>query len=512
MLAALTVVQLLCAQAAGPVAAPTTPTTTAPAAPAAGDAVADPAGVPAPLPPLPSADELQRLAERDIGQARGSLRRAARTGDTGALRALALRLLATHDASVATARICARSVRLDDDAAARRAGAECLGRLGPRLAAPHTPALVAALDDPSLDVLTMAGWALANAGDAASIGPLTARATHEDVRVAKLFYGYAERLRDRLGLRYEGTDPTTPPRPSDDAPTAIPPGVVLAFPAASIDSAAATGWLGLYGAMVGWIHGPLLMSAHGGLAGAEAGALAGLGLSAFGAAALSGYGFARADSLHLAHTVVQLGTMGGLAGYGAGQLSAVGPASGVASANLSMVGTLVGIGAGMAFVEVAPPGPGALAAGAAVGGTVGVTAGTLAASYRYPFNQSLGVMLLAGSVTGAATTALLHGQDVGLFPVAGATLGAGLGAGTAAIVATAVEPDTVVSTERSGWLVLSGVAAGAAVGGVLGWMAPTEHDPFLEGTLKLNPPTIGVLPGSGVRPEPTTALVLSGVF
>lgn len=499
MLAALTVVQLLCAQPVGA----TTPGV---------EAVVDPVSAPAPLPPLPAPDELQRLAERDIGQARGSLRRAARTADTGAVRGLALRLLATHDGSVATARICARSLRLDDDAGVRRAAAECLGRLGPRLSAPHTPALVAALDDASLDVMTMAGWALANTGDAAAIGPLTARIAHEDVRVAKLFFGYAERLRDRLGLRYETASPTTPPRPSDDAPTAIPPGVVLAFPAASIDSAAATGWLGLYGAMAGWIHGPLLLSAHGGLAGAEAGALAGLGLSAFGAAALSGYGFARADTLLHAHTVVQLGTMGGLAGYGAGQLSAVGPASGVASANLSMVGTLVGIGAGMAFVEVAAPGPGALTAGAAVGGTVGVTAATVAASYRYPFNQSLGVMLLTGSVTGAATTALLHGQDVGLFPVAGATLGAGLVGGTAAVVATAIEPQAGVATERSGWLVVSGVAAGAALGGILGWLAPTEHDPFLEGTLKLNPPTLGVIPGAGVRPEPATALMLSGVF
>jgi len=60
-----------------------------------------------------------------------------------------------------------------------------------------------ALDDPSLDVMTMVGWALANTGDAASIVPLTARVAHEDVRVAKLFFGYAERLRDRLGLRYE---------------------------------------------------------------------------------------------------------------------------------------------------------------------------------------------------------------------------------------------------------------------------------------------------------------------
>lgn len=503
MIAALAVVQLLCAQGAIGGAAATAP---------AGTAIVDPASEPASLPPLPADDELSRLAERDIARARSPLRRAARTAPYPGTRALALRLLATHDPSVATARICARSLRLDDDAATRRSGAECLGRLGPRLAAAHTPALVAALDDSSLDVVTMAGWALANAGDAAGVGPVTQRATHEDIRVARLFYGYAERLRERLGLRYETTDPTLPPKPSDDAPTAVPPGVVLTFPAASLDSAAATGWLGLYGVMVGWIHGPMMLAAHGGQAGAEAGALAGLGLSAFSAAALSGYGFARADRLTLAHTVVQLGTMGGLAGYGAGQLSAVGPASGVASANLSLMGSIVGITAGMAFVEVAPPSAGALTAGAAVGGTVGVAAGTLAASYRYPFSQSLGVMLLAGSVTGAATTALLHEQDIGLFPVVGATIGAGVVGGTAALAATWIESDPGLATERSGWLVVTGTAAGAALGGVVGWLLPPEQDPFLEGTLRLNPPTIGVIPGAGVRPEAVTALVVSGTF
>jgi hypothetical protein len=462
--------------------------------------------------PVPTAEELQRLAGGDIGQARPTLRRAARTADDATIRGLAVRLLAAHDASVATARICARSLRLDDDPSVRRAAAECLGRLGPRLGAPHTPALIAALDDAALDVMTMAGWALANVGDAASAVPLAKKVVHEDVRVSKLFVGYVERISDRLGLEARAPKDERP-NPDPDAPTAIPPGVVLSFPAASFDSALATGWLGLYGAMAGWFHAPLLLSAHGGVVGAESSALAGIGISALGAAAMSGYGFARADSLQLAHTVVQLGTFGGLAGYGAGQLAAVGPASGVASANLSMVGTLAGLGVGMAMVEVAVPSPGALAAGAAVGTTVGVATASLANSYAYPFNQSLGVMLLTGSLTGAATTALLHHQDIGLFPVAGASLGAGLLGGTAALVASAIEPaEQGLITERSGWLIVAGSAAGAATGGILGWLLPTENDPFLEGTLQLNPPTLAVLPGSGIRPEPTAAVMLSGVF
>ncbi len=474
-------------------------------------AVVDPASDGTVIPPLPSDDELKVMAERDAVAARGLLRRAARTAASANTRSLALRLLAENDASVATARICARSVRLDTDALARRAGAECLGRLGPKMASPHTPVLVAALDDSVLDVVTMAGWALANAGDAAAIGPLTSLTTHPDVRVAKLFYGYAERLRDRLGLGYAGSDPSQRPRPSADAPTAVPPGVVLSFPALSVESAAATGWLGLYGVMVGWIHGPLLLSAHGGQGGAEAGALAGLGLSAIGAAALSGYGFSRAERLPLAHTVVQMGTFGGLAGYGAGQLAAVGPASGVASANLSALGTIVGIGSGIALVETAPPSVGALTAGALAGVTVGVGAGSLAASYKYPFNQSLGTMLFSGSVAGAATTVLLGQNDVGLFPIGGAAIGAGTFGTGAALLTTALESDPATASEVSGWIIVSGLAAGAAIGGGLGAMLPADADPFLESTLHLNTPALGVIPGVGGS-APATAVVLSGHF
>jgi hypothetical protein len=289
----------------------------------------------------------------------------------------------------------------------------------------------------------------------------------------------------------------------------------MTLPARGLDVALATGWLGLYGGMLGWFHGPLLASAHGGPAGADVGTLAALGLSAVGAAALSGYGFARADSLPLAHTVVQLGTFGAMAGYGAGQLVGFPPISGVAAANLSAVGSLAGLGLGLAFVEQNAPTMGALAAGIAASVGVGTASATLVAAYGYPFNQQLGVLLFTGSVAGAATTTLLARADVGLFPVAGAALGGMVLGGVASLAAAFVERDviaTVGPSEAIGWVVLSAIAAGAGAGGAVGWALPADLDPLRAGTLKLHPPTLAVLPGQGVRPEATTMAMVGGVF
>jgi hypothetical protein len=462
-------------------------------------------------PPLPTDLELRALADKDIGAARAPLRRAARTATTAATRALALRLLATSDASTATARICARSLRLDEDPLVRRSGAECLGRLGVRLAAAHTAALTGSLQDPSLDVVTMAGWALANVGDAGSVHEVAALVTHPDPRVGKLFRGYAERMRDRLGLT-SAVPPSVDDagQPDSDSPTAVPPGVALTFPARGIDVAASTGWLGVYGAMAGWFHGPLLLAAHGGEAGANAGSLAALGLAAVGAASLSGYGFARADSMPLAHTVVQFGTLGAMAGYGGGQLVGFAPTSAVASANLALAGSLIGTGVGIAFVELEPPTLGALSAGMTASILVGVSSATLAGSYGYPFDQSLGVMLVTGGVAGGATTALLAQQDIGLFPVASAGLGGLLVGGGAAILMAGVEGAS--PSEATGWVILSGFAVGTALGGAAGWALPRDVDPLLAGTLKLNPPTLGLLPAGGARSEATPVAMISGSF
>ncbi|MDP2345363.1 MAG: PEGA domain-containing protein [Deltaproteobacteria bacterium] len=486
------------------------PAPVAPAPPDPAVAVDPPLVVDGQPPALPTDTELRALADKDIGAARAPLRRAARTASAPGTRALALRLLATSDASTATARICARSLRLDEDPLVRRSGAECLGRLGVRLAAAHTAALTGSLQDPSLDVVTMSGWAIANVGDAGAVREVAALVTHPDPRVGRLFRGYAERMRDRLGLTSEQKPAVDDVAPSADSPTAVPPGVALTFPARGIDVAASTGWLGVYGAMAGWFHGPLLLAAHGGEAGANAGSLAALGLAAVGAASMSGYGFARADSLPLAHTVVQFGTLGAIAGYGGGQLVGFAPTSAVASANLSLAGSLIGTGVGIAFVELEAPTLGALSAGMASSIIVGASAATLAASYGYPFDQSLGVLLVTGGVAGGATTALLAKQDIGLFPVAGAGLGALLVGGGSAVLMAGLEG--AGPTEATGWVILSGFAVGTALGGMGGWALPHDIDPLLAGTLRLNPPTLGLLPPAGTRTEATPLAMISGSF
>jgi hypothetical protein len=489
--------------------------TSAPEAPSSTTAVLveatatlDPSAAPEaePLPPLPSDDDLRLLAADDIGVARSPLRRAARTAPSGATRALAVRLLATNDASLATARICARTLRLDVDVEARRAAAECLGRLGPKLSGPQTPQLLAALNDPAIDVVTMAGWALSNVGDAAAVGPLAERISHPDVRVGRLFHGYSERLRDRLNLRY-GADITPG---SASAPTSVPPGGVLAFGANNLDAAASTAWLGIYGAMVGWLEGPLVVAAHGGTAGGDAAPLAALGVGAITGAAMSAYGFARAPHLPLAHTVVQFGTFGTLAGYGAGQLAKNGAPAGVLSADAAVLGTLLGTGVGMILVETAPPSMGALAAGMTAAVGVGAAGATLTAANGDAFDKSLGALLFAGSVAGAGTTLLLGQQDIGLFPVVGAAAGFGVGAGAGIVVASSAAGSGF--TDQSGWIVVAGMLAGAAGGGVLAAQLPGDLDPLLSGRLKLNAPSLAVLPALGGNTQPAAVAMLSGAF
>jgi len=531
--AALLVAAVVAVQTPTSASSPTSPpraASTAVADPAVVDAAAD---VPV-VPPLPSDDELQRLATQDMAAARAPLRRAARTASSSTTRALALRLLATNDVGSATARICGRALRIDVDALVRRGAAECLGRLGSRFGAPQTAALVAALGDPAVDVVTMAGWALAAVGDAGSVAAVVAGANHADPRVAALFRGYAGRLKDRYGLSAlpskavpsvgpasNGAAGPPSPMPSSGAagdataPTAVPPGVAVTFPARSVDVAAATGWLGLYGAVAGWFHGSLLVAALGGPEGAQSAALAGLGARALGAAALSTYAYGAADSLPRAQTVVQLGTLGAMAGYGAGQLVGFPPVSAVASANLSAVGTIAGMGLGMAFVAQNEPTMGALAAGVAATLATGTAGGVLASSYGYPFNQTLGVLLVTGAMAGAATTTLLARADVGLFPVAGATAGALVLGGAGAGLMAAIEPGIAVGrpqTEATGWVVLSSIALGAALGGAAGLLVPADLDPFRTGTLRLQPPTLALLPGAGLRPTPTTVAMIGGSF
>jgi hypothetical protein len=226
---------------------------------------------------------------------------------------------------------------------------------------------------------------------------------------------------------------------------------------------------------------------------------------------MSAYGFARAPHLPLAHTVVQFGTFGTLAGYGGGLLARSGAPAGVLAADGALLGTLVGTGVGMLLVEVSPPTMGALAAGMTAGVGVG-TAGLVLTAYNgSSFDKSLGALLLAGSAAGASTTLLLGRHDIGLFPVVGAATGFGLGAGVGGIVASAVTGSSV-GDEQTGWLLVSSMVAGAAVGGVLAARLPAELDPLLSGTLKLNAPSLALLPALGGNTQPAAVAMVSGAF
>ncbi|MBI1947245.1 MAG: HEAT repeat domain-containing protein [Deltaproteobacteria bacterium] len=468
--------------------------------------VIDPAAAPDAPPLFVSDVDLERLAEQDLNAARPLLRRAARSAPSPETRALALSLLATNDATTATARICARSLRIDPAAAVRRSAAECLGRIGADMGGAQTPALVAALGDGNLDVITMAGWALANVGDSSALGEVAARLKHDDPRVAKLFLGYAERMTARLGLdEVVGAPP--PPRDREGR-RLIPGGLALATQAHGLDMAASTAWLGMFGGMVGWYHGAFLLSAHGGVGGANAAALGGLGGAALGAAAGSTYAFTRADSVPLAHTVVQLGTLGTLAGFGAGVLSGVPPSSGVTAANLSAVGTLAGTALGVALVETSPPTLGALGTGLVAGLAAGTAGGSLAFSYGLTPSSSAGTALLCGSATGVATTIALRDVDVGLFPLAGAALGSlgggGAMGGLTALVQGGTQPEAI------GWSVLAGTAAGAAAGAAAGLALPRSWDPLVASDLAITPPVVTLLPTP--RGEAVPGVMLAGTF
>ncbi len=460
---------------------------------------------PAVLPTLLSDADLAQLAEADAVAARSILRRSARSSPSATTRALALGLLAGKDAGTATARICARSLRTDIEGPVRRAAAECLGRLAADVAGAHTPALVAALDDGNLDVVTMAGWALANIGDPAAIKDLVKHVEHPDPRVRALFVGYIDRQRVRLGLVYQAPDVSQ----QDPAGNRlVPSGLVLASQASGLEVAASAGWLGLFGGAMGWYHGAFLLTAHGGPAGADSAALAGLAGTALGAAAGSAYAFSRADSLPLAHTVVQLGMAGAFAGFGAGILSGLPPASGVAAANLSFAGTLAGTAAGIALVETRPPTIGGLGVGMAIGLTMGTASGALFRGYGLRDDAALGAALLVGSTASVVGTLACAELQVGLFPLVGGTTGAMAGAGAGAWLALAFEP--VAFTEGTGWTIAAATLAGAGGGALAGALLPRELDPLLAHELQLLPLGITVLPTS--RGEGVPAMVLGGRF
>ncbi len=465
-------------------------------------------------PPRPStAAEVRALLDADPRAARPILRRAARTATDPDARALGLLVLVRVDPGRATARICARALRIDPEARVRRAAAECLGRLPAEAAQPQTPSLLSALSDEALDVQTMAGWALATVGDASALGPVTARASDEDPRVARLFYDYARRLRARHGAPTEDRSPRLDPTAS----RAIPSADALMPSTSSLETTASVAWLALYGGMAGWLHGGLFPAAHGGAV-QELAALTALGGAVSGVALGGAYGFFRARELTLAHNIVQLGTFGTLAGYGAGLLSARGPQAGVNMASYSLSGLLVGTGVAVAVNEAYAPTPGALALGVATGFGSAVGFGSLALSYGLPLEESvLGTALLFGGAAGAVTTILASPYPFGLLPIAGATVGGLTLATSTGVLLGIVETAQLFGSDPAftpgiGWAVAGAYVVGASTGAALAMLVPDDLDPFLAGSLRLNPPTLAVLPDVTDPRRTLTLASLGGVF
>jgi len=460
--------------------------------------------------PLPTLEELQVLDGTDPRFARPIVRRVARTAPDGERRARALEILAARDPSRATARICARALRLDTEPLVRRGGAECLGRLREEHAGGQTSSLVAALDDESLDVVTMAGWALANVGTREALGPVAARVRHPDRRVAALFVDFSERLRVRHGLRYdEGA--------SSEIELVPPPGRLTAQ-MRGIEVTAATGWLAMYGGMSGWLHGGMIVASYGGPIWQNTAPLASMGGAVVGVIGGGTYAFFRADDLRLSHTVVQLGTFGTLVGYGAGLLSDVPPQNGVNMTLYGAAGSLVGTGLGVALAETRPPTSGALALGATVAFGGAVSFGGLAYASAYTNEGAFALAMVTGGGLGVITTLVAAPAEIGILPCVGATLGGTIFAAIAGVVVGGVESIQLgldgdrPFTEGSGWAIAAGYATGAVVGGLSFALLPAEWDPLLGGSLSLTPPTLAALPSITDPRRPVPVAVLGGSF
>ncbi len=448
-------------------------------------------------PPEPTAEDLAALEETDPRFARPVLRRVARTAGEPSMRAKALLILARRDASRATARICARVLRIDPDAIVRRTAAECLGRLPRVYASAQTSALVAALNDENVDVVTMAGWALANVGEPEALGSVSGAVKHPDRRVGRLFLDYSDRLRTRHGLRWgayydedEDGDPQFRVVPA--------PGRLIAQ-VGGVEVTAATGWVALYGGMAGWLHGGLFVAAYGGTLWQNLSPLTAMGGAVAGMVAGGTYAFFRADDLVRAHTVVQLGTMGTMIGYGAGVLSGFPPASGLNVASWGLAGTVVGTGLGVALVETLNPTPGALALGATVAFGAGVGFGGLALSSRFSVGSTAGAAMLTGGLMGGLTTVAVAPYRIGLLPSIGATLGGVVLASVAGVTMGVYESIQLQQelefpfTAGSGWAIAAGYAGGAIMGGVGALLLPESWDPLLGGWVELDPPSIAML-------------------
>lgn len=381
-----------------------------------------------------------------------------------------------------------------------------------RIGVEHTATLVDALNDNNLDVVTMAGWALAGVGSAESLSELARRVEHPDERVGRHFFTYAGRLKARHGLNYIGEGAEAP----GSGVRLVPRANTILNQVPNLELAASTSWLAVYGGMTGWLHGGLFTAAYGGGGFEQLSPLVAMGGVVAGLAAGGSYGFFRADELHLAHNVVQLGTAGMLAGYGAGLLSGLPPASGVNAAGLSVLGNTVGVGLAVLMNETAPPTGGALAMGMAVGFGSALSAGAVAAGYKVIPQASTGLAMLAGGTMAMVSTTLLAPYEIGLIPSVGATVGGVGGALLASASITLLENAVVGNlegfSEGAGWGIAAGYALGAVAGASTALLIPASLDPLKVGTLQMELPTVGAVADIRNPGRPLTVAQVGGRF
>lgn len=443
---------------------------------------------------LPSLSLLRNAVISDLERARPTLRRVARSAPDPERRAIGLRLLAEHDPGGATARICARALRTDIAASVRRAGAECLGRMPAITSGPHVPVLIAALEDRSLNVVTMAGWSLSVRGEAAVIEALHEKTGHPDTRVAALFREYAARAEahaEATAARATGVEQ------EERALRVLAPADQLFLPRLQqMELGASAVWLATGGAVLGWYHGGILAAADGSSEVRAAASLSALVGGVVGAALGAGYALTGAQKLVQSHAIVQLGGFGWLTGFGAGVLGGAFGQAGLDVPAFALAGTIVGTGLGVGLADRAAPSPGGLAWGMTAALGAGLAASSIATHAGFSSDNALSAGFLVGGLAGGVTTLCLAPLRVGVAPALLASAGGLLGAQAAEILgSTLAEPGS--ETRVQGWWSSAGLLAGASLAALAGsvWL-PRDLDPF-AGRVRIDAPQLAFLPPQG---------------
>ena len=440
---------------------------------------------------------LEYLESLPVSQSRRDLRRAARSEASDVVRAKALGVLASRDPSAATARICGRALRTDPVASVRRAGAECLGNLPQRFMVTEQVSLVGALEDENLDVVNMAGWALARTDGVIGLEKVRQLGSHPDPRVAKIFQTYGARLEQQaqseaqdLALTERRTEHVRKARSSTQS---------------SFELALGASWLALYGGLSGYLHGGLVPLGH--LNASDFSVLSALSGGIAGFALGGTLGLSQKLSFNRAHAIVQIGSLATIAGYSSGWLSETGAARGLHAVSYGLMGSLLGNGLALSLVHFVDPSPGALALGALSGSSLGFTTAVLAAGYGFSTSDAIWAGLWTGSISGLVTTVVGAPFDWASLPIFSATVFGCVGAMLAGFSASSSGSSGFVQA----WAIAGGYGVGAAAGALIGFTLPSDIDPF-QNLIHVQAPSLSWLPAAQNATSPQPVVTVAGSF